>query len=389
MLAKANGKRHGRYPRQRGDFGARIGLVITPSQTAALPKRIAASAVDLAIVGLLWLLVLYRLAVRFEIAQRTPEGEPVYSEFQRQKLLEIDDGINFGFTLGDYYHSLHGRGLVLGALALLIFSLIAWVLIPANTGWSVGHRLLGLRVTDLKGERPPLDSYLRRYLVGLVDLFPYVVPGLLGWVVASRNERHQRMGDISADTVVIPAEVLTGVPRTTAGTTAPASKTTDLHTMVDVEEAIAGATSRGTTTGGDYPVVEVDDVIPSTAGPATSVSTSEDELTSIITDQPAAGQEPSAGMSDSGWLFPESQDAPVWTPEPSSERGPQAPAVEQAAPATDAETGGELTGRGIGGEPVWNEEWGAWLFWDTEGKRWLRHDETTGWLPLEDSQNVS
>lgn len=384
MLAKANRKRHPRYPRQRDGFAARIGFVITPSQTAALPKRIAASAVDLAIVGLLWILVLYRLAVRFEIAQRTPDGEPIYSEFQRQKLLEIDEGINVGFTLGDYYHSLHGRGLVLGALTLLIFSLIAWVLVPANTGWSVGHRLIGLRVTDLRGQRPPLDSYLRRYLVGLVDLFPYVIPGLLGWIVASRNERHQRMGDISADTVVVPVAVLAEATRTlSAGTTVPAPRTPDLHSMVDVEEAIAGAT-KGSETG-DYPVVETQETVPSTAG-SLAVAAGE-ELTSIIPDQAATDEE--QAVSDSGWVFPESQDAPVWTPEPSTERGPQAPAIDETTPtATEAATG-EPAGAGIGGEPVWNEQWGSWLFWDAEGRRWLRHDEAVGWLPIEDSQNVS
>lgn len=361
--------------------------MITPSQTAALPRRIAASAIDLLAVGILWALVLYRLAVRFEIAERTADGEPIYSEFQRQKLLEIDEGINFGFTAGDYYHSLHGRGLVLGAVALLIFSLIAWVLIPANTGWSVGHRVLGLRVTDLKGQRPPLDSYLRRYLVGLVDLFPYVVPGLLGWIVAGRNDLRQRMGDLSADTVVIPAHVLASFAETPEPAEVrapqPVPAVADLHSMVDVEEAIAGVTAGAET--GDYPVVETeDDAIPAIAVsdiPA-AASPGSEQLTSVVSGFAEAEQPPTGGTPESGWLPPESQEAPVWTPEPSAER----------VPRSTAESGGDAgtsQAPAPAGEPVWNEEWGAWLFWDAEGHRWLRHDERTGWRPIQHSQNVS
>ncbi len=361
--------------------------MITPSQTAALPRRIAASAIDLLTVGILWALVLYRLAVRFEIAQRTPDGEPVYSEFQRQKLLEIDEGINFGFTAGDYYHSLHGRGLVLGAVALLIFSLIAWVLIPANTGWSVGHRTLGLRVTDLKGQRPPLDSYMRRYLVGLVDLFPYIVPGLLGWIVAGRNELRQRMGDLSADTVVIPAEVLTSLAETPGPAEVrapqPVPAAADLHSMVDVEEAIAGVTPGDET--GDYPVVEPDDdVIPAIVISDIPAGTSADseQLTSVVSGFAEAEESATGDTPESNWLLPESQEAPVWTPEPSAERGPRS-AAETAGVSVTPQASVPS------GEPVWNEEWGAWLFWDAEGHRWLRHDERTGWRPIEDSQNVS
>lgn len=361
--------------------------MITPSQTAALPRRIAASAIDLLAVGILWALVLYRLAVRFEIAERTADGEPIYSVFQRQKLLEIDEGINFGFTAGDYYHSLHGRGLVLGVVALLIFSLIAWVLIPANTGWSVGHRVLGLRVTDLKGHRPPLDSYLRRYLVGLVDLFPYIIPGLLGWIVAGRNDLRQRMGDLSADTVVIPAHVLASVAETPAPAEVRAPQlvpaVADLDSMVDVEEAIAGVTAGAET--GDYPVVETeDDVIPVIAIPDIPAATSQgnEQLTSVVSGFAEAEQPLTGGTPESGWLPPESQEAPVWTPEPSAER----------VPRSTAESGGDAGTRQASaptGQPVWNEEWGAWLFWDAEGHRWLRHDERTGWRPIQHSQNVS
>ncbi len=370
--------------------------------------------VDLAVVGLLWLLVLYRLAVRFEIAQRTPDGTPVYSDLQRAELSSIAEGLNFGRIIGDFYYSIHGRGLILAMLSLLIFSLIAWVLVPANTGWSVGHRAFGLMVTDMKGQKPPLDSYLRRYLVGIVDLFPYIIPGLLGWIVASRNEHHQRMGDLSADTVVVNATAALGdLPQTTTtvirpGQTAEAEAEgtgqppAPAHpgTMVDVEAALAGHTM--TEAAEDlYPVLDLEDTTPPIptveagkaiptpdSGDSEFVTSLIDHEESILADEAEVDELPQSTYAEN-WHFPEAQEAPVWTPEPSTNNGPKAaqhdskPAkADQPALQPAASSAAQI------GDPVWNEQWQAWLYWDRDGKKWLRHDPERGWLPIGDSQKA-
>lgn len=408
----------------RGNNGA----VNEPSQPSLLPRRIAASLVDLGLVGGLWLLVLYRLAVRFEIAQREPNGTPIYAQNQREALAEIATGLNFGRVIGDFYYSIHGRGLVLGFLSLIIFSLIAWVLVPANTGWSAGHRALGLQVTDMKGGKPPLDSYLRRYLVGLVDLFPYVIPGLLGWVIASRNEHNQRFGDLSADTKVVAAttqpigtmpEVTTTVirPKDKAAQDSPPAPA-DPSAMVDVEEALAGHTISEEPaypvmnlerTADAVPTIESDPPPPTGRGIALSESIP-------LSDEPAADSDFVASLNDheevvlaesdevvadlpeasfaENWHFPEAQDAPVWTPEPISNNGPKAADVPDEEPAaTAAESAPKesetaaATAAGMG-DPVWNEEWAAWLYWDAKGGKWLRHDAENGWTPIGDSQKA-
>jgi uncharacterized RDD family membrane protein YckC len=385
------------------------------STSSVLPRRIAASLVDLILVGFLWLLVLYRLAVRFEIAQRQPDGTPVYSDFQRAELANIADGLNFGRIFGDFYYSIHGRGLVLGLLALLIFSLIAWVLIPANTGWSLGHRAFGLAVTDMKGNKPPLDSYLRRYLVGAVDLFPYVIPGLLGWFVAARNEHNQRLGDLSADTVVVDATATFGnLPETTTTVIRPSTEDTgekkirprsapaDRAEMVDVEEALAGHTQTDLSED-DYPVldledtsppiptVERDDEIPSlidTPAESEFVASLSDHEESVLAAEAKVEELPDRTYAES-WHFPEAQEAPVWTPAPSTNNGPKTAATdsEQVAPTSTPEPQ-TSSSTSTTGEPVWNEQWGAWLYWDAEGKKWLRHDPEQGWLPIGDSQKA-
>jgi hypothetical protein len=269
--------------------------------------------------------------------------------------------------------------------------------------------MLDLKVTDLKGNKPPLDSYLRRYLVGSVDLFPYIVPGLLGWIVAARNEQHQRLGDLSADTIVVDAtsqqteaaptaDSPTELVSDTGGTgimvsarssdpTPPPPVITDLTTMVDVEEALASSTP--TSTGeGDYPVLDLEET-------ADAAATSGDEdagetLTSVfveslekhearISAETSETELPTTSHA-AEWHFPEAQEAPVWTPEPSTGGGPKAAAAEPAASTPERSS--------PPGEPVWNEQWSAWLFWDADGKRWLRHDPSTGWTPIEDSQNA-
>jgi uncharacterized RDD family membrane protein YckC len=378
--------------------------------------------VDLCLVGLLWLLVLYRLAVRFEIAQRTPDGTPVYSDLQRGELSSIAEGLNFGRIFGDFYYSIHGRGLILALLSLLIFSLIAWVLVPANTGWSVGHRAFGLVVTDMKGQKPPLDSYLRRYLVGIVDLFPYVIPGLLGWIVASRNEHHQRMGDLSADTVVVNATATLGdFPQAITTVIRPPDATeadiddrdqppapADLGAMVNVEAALAGHTSEGAED--DYPVLDLEDTTPpiptveaDEALPAPAAPSGDSGFVASLTDHEESIRIEAAELDDlpestyaANWHFPEAQEAPVWTPEPSTNNGPTSTQQDRSPGESDADAdqaaghpaASSTASAAAMGDPVWNEQWGAWLYWDRDGKKWLRHDPDQGWLPIGDSQKA-
>lgn len=95
-------------------------------------------------------------------------------------------------------------GIALTAGAGLLAALIVLTLIPANTsGWTPGLRLMRLRVQTTAGTRAQLHHHLVRTVFGLVDLAPFVVPGLLGWYLAHRSPLHQRLGDRLARTVVV------------------------------------------------------------------------------------------------------------------------------------------------------------------------------------------
>ncbi len=101
------------------------------------------------------------------------------------------------------YHWTTG-GVALTGAAGLVAALIVLALIPANTaGWTPGLRLAHLRVLTTAGTRAHLHHHLVRTVFGLVDLAPFVVPGLLGWYLARRSPLHQRLGDRLARTVVV------------------------------------------------------------------------------------------------------------------------------------------------------------------------------------------
>jgi uncharacterized RDD family membrane protein YckC len=95
-------------------------------------------------------------------------------------------------------------GLWLTGLTALLLALILLTLVPANVeGWTPGLRAVGLRVLTTSGHRAFLRHHFVRSVFGLVDLLPFVVPGLLGWFLASRSPLRQRLGDRLARTVVV------------------------------------------------------------------------------------------------------------------------------------------------------------------------------------------
>ena len=37
----------------------------------------------------------------------------------------------------------------------------------------------------------------------IVDLFPFILPGLVGLILSAKSDEKQRMGDMAAETIVI------------------------------------------------------------------------------------------------------------------------------------------------------------------------------------------
>jgi len=68
-------------------------------------------------------------------------------------------------------------------------------------GWTVGKRIVGLRVTELGGSRLSFRGALVRNLLRLVDCNLYGM--ILGIALILKTKRRQRLGDLLGRTMVI------------------------------------------------------------------------------------------------------------------------------------------------------------------------------------------
>ncbi|MBC5838952.1 RDD family protein [Flavobacterium muglaense] len=98
-----------------------------------------------------------------------------------------------------------GEYTVTGILALVPF--FFWfgfiVLIEVFLGATVGNSIVGLQPKSLTRNNGQLtfSQVLKRHLMDPFDLFPF---GLIGIITIKNTEKHQRLGDIWAKTIVTP-----------------------------------------------------------------------------------------------------------------------------------------------------------------------------------------
>lgn len=87
------------------------------------------------------------------------------------------------------------------AVGMIVASLWLEVWHPhAHGGATLGMRWLGLRVVTPKGGQPSLQAHFLRWLLLVVDGLFF---GLVGAVLIAVTPRHQRLGDLVADTLVV------------------------------------------------------------------------------------------------------------------------------------------------------------------------------------------
>lgn len=110
----------------------------------------------------------------------------------------------YALMLGLLGISLGGSGLIsllLGLFPIILF--VAYQLFSevAANGQSWGKKRMGIRVVRLDGQEPGLSDYLLRAVFHIVDT---VLSGtLLAALFISSSSKHQRLGDMAANTTVI------------------------------------------------------------------------------------------------------------------------------------------------------------------------------------------
>lgn len=124
-----------------------------------------------------------------------------------QRMARLREDFAIDLRIGDTisFWSISSVGLSLSIAAVL--ALLIGAMIPANFGGSTpGQRLLGLRIVSTDGSEAQLSQHLIRTAGLLVDLIPFVLPGLAGWLNARGSCDQQRYGDEWAATMVIDRE---------------------------------------------------------------------------------------------------------------------------------------------------------------------------------------
>ncbi len=99
-------------------------------------------------------------------------------------------------------------------LPVLLYSVLAESLFDGRT---LGKHARDLRVVKKSGVAPGVGDYLLRWLLAPVDLFPFGGIGLLSMLITSNG---QRLGDLTAGTVVVKMRARAGLRASTFGGTA-------------------------------------------------------------------------------------------------------------------------------------------------------------------------
>ena len=98
-----------------------------------------------------------------------------------------------------YFFKLHGGP----AWLWIATSWGYWIVLEHLWGTTIGKRLFGLRVTSRDDGPITWGQSLQRNLMRLVDSIPFVIPYLLGFVVAVTDDERRRLGDRVAGTLVV------------------------------------------------------------------------------------------------------------------------------------------------------------------------------------------
>ena len=85
---------------------------------------------------------------------------------------------------------------------VFLFVIFAYfILMEAYAGWTVGKRVLGMKVVNTAGNKIGLSKSLVRNLLRLVDGLPAL--NILGIVLIACSPKGQRLGDYVAKTFVV------------------------------------------------------------------------------------------------------------------------------------------------------------------------------------------
>jgi uncharacterized RDD family membrane protein YckC len=120
-------------------------------------------------------------------------------------------GTNVHVTVNNDTYYLAGSDASTFYLVELLIGLVYGGVIQGLTGRTIGKLICGIRVMREDGSPPGIGRGVLRWVLLIVDDFPYFIPMLTGFIVALTNDRRRRVGDMAAGTFVVRAGTA-GVP---------------------------------------------------------------------------------------------------------------------------------------------------------------------------------
>ena len=90
------------------------------------------------------------------------------------------------------------------ALPLFVFWFLYFPIVESIRGQTLGHRIVGIQVRDKSGDSIGFLQSLKRRIFDPIDLFVFF--GFVGYLTVKNSEKHQRVGDIVAGTIVVGGE---------------------------------------------------------------------------------------------------------------------------------------------------------------------------------------
>lgn len=120
-------------------------------------------------------------------------------------------GTNLHVTVNNDTYYLQGGDAGSFYVIELLIGLLYGGVLQGLTGRTLGKLICGIRVVREDGSTPGIGRGTLRWVLLIVDDFPYIIPMLTGFIVALTNDRRQRVGDLAAGTFVVRASTA-GVP---------------------------------------------------------------------------------------------------------------------------------------------------------------------------------
>lgn len=165
--------------------------------TAVFGRRVAAALIDGALVIVPTLLLVSASFQYLSVDELGRDPQAFCDAYMDQvdglclNFADVDDRVYFADSI-DGTSSLFYWG---STFALL-------VVLQGLTGATPGKFLTGIRTVREDGRRPGLVKAFVRWILWVVDAFPYVIP-LLGFIVGLTTQGHRRVGDMAAGTYVV------------------------------------------------------------------------------------------------------------------------------------------------------------------------------------------